>query len=165
MRAIYGASRPSIDWEDVIENDKIVCLDFRGVLNAEERRFGLLWCLFHSFVEYIKHRGRGHHHKSVGLVIDELSEFGQLQAEAQSTIFSQDLNYLINILKRQYRILLTVIHQEAYQLDPMTRKTLLSMGTQILGVSHDQESALEMARQFFPYRSQPKRDRSGLCRS
>lgn len=157
MRAIYGAGQPSIDWEAVIAGDKIVCLDFRGVLNAEERRFGLLWCLFHSFVEYIKHRGRGRQHKSVALVIDELSEFGQLEAEAQSTIFSQDLNYLINILKRQYRILLTIVHQEAYQLDPMTRKTLLSMGTQILGVSHDQESALEMARQFFPYRPQPKR--------
>ncbi|MCG3209254.1 MAG: hypothetical protein FOGNACKC_02875 [Anaerolineae bacterium] len=157
MRAIYGANQPSIDWADVIDNNKIVCLDFRGVLNAEERRFGLLWCLFYSFVEYIKHRGRGRQHKSVGLVIDELSEFGQLEAEANSTIFSQDLNYLINILKRQYRILLTIVHQEAYQLDPLTRKTLLSMGTQILGVSHDQESALEMARQFFPYRPTTKR--------
>jgi hypothetical protein len=157
MRAIYGASQPSIDWEDVIANDKIVCLDFRGVLNAEERRFGLLWCLFYAFVEYVKHRGRGRQHKSVALVIDELSEFGQLEAEAGSTIFSQDLNYLINIIKRQYRILLTIVHQEAYQLDPMTRKTLLSMGTQILGVSHDQESALEMARQFFPYRPTTKR--------
>jgi hypothetical protein len=108
-------------------------------------------------VEYIKHRGRGHDHKSVGLIIDELSEFGQLQAETDSSIFSQDLNYLINILKRQYRILLTIVHQEAYQLDPMTRKTLMSLGTQILGVSHDQESALEMARQFFPYQPRSKR--------
>ena len=47
MRAIYGAGQPSIDWQDVIDNDKIVCLDFRGVLNAEARRFGLLWCLFY----------------------------------------------------------------------------------------------------------------------
>ena len=157
MRAIYAASQPTIDWQRVIEQDQTVLIDFRGVLDPEERRFGLLWCLFNSFVQYIRHRGKGRHHKSVALIIDELSEFGQLEAEASSSIFSEDLNYLINILKRQYRIMLTIIHQEAYQLDEKTRKALLSMGCQILGVSHDQDSALEMARQFIPYRPRAKR--------
>lgn len=147
MRAKFGASTPGINWDKVVEGGYAVLLDFRHEYDLERRRFKMLWT-YNYFMEFIKHRGAGHRHKPVSLVIDELASL--LNAQSLSVnLFSQDLDELINVIARNYRIWLTIAHQEMFQLDEKTQKTLMTMGTQIFGSTSDMDAALSLARQFF----------------
>ena len=49
---MVGASKPGIIWDDVIQNRKIVLLDFRHIKDRTRRQFFLEWALqyFLSFV-------------------------------------------------------------------------------------------------------------------
>lgn len=152
MAASFAAAQPGLNIEDVIANGKTVLLDFSG-LRHEHKRFALLWCLWFAILEHFKHRGGGYHHASCGLMLDEISAY-QSESPLARQLMADDLNELINILRRQYRLWLTVIHQESYQFDERVQQNLMSLGTQILGVSHDYESALAIARQFFTFRPQ-----------
>jgi hypothetical protein len=57
LRAMFGASKPGIDWEEVEREKQTVLIDFRDETNAELKRFKLLWILSVIF-EYIRLRGR-----------------------------------------------------------------------------------------------------------
>ena len=98
----------------------------------------------------MKRRGAGQH-VPVGLVIDELTALYNFDALAGSNIFAADLDELINVLARNYKIWLTLAHQELFQVDLKTRKTLLGMGTKIIGVTSDSEAALTLAQELFAY--------------
>lgn len=149
LQAMVAAHEPRIDWEAVISAGKTVLLDFRGVLDAERRRFLMLW-VFREFLTYIKRRGAGRH-TPVGLVVDELTALYNFDAQAGSTIFATDLDELINVLARNYNVWLLLALQELFQVDEKSRKTLLAMGTKIIGVTTDSEAALTLARAFIPY--------------
>lgn len=155
MMASFAASQPGLNWDEVIAQGNIVLLDFSG-LHHEHRRFALLWIVWFVLIEYFKHRGSGYHHRPVSLFLEEISAYQSENALVRQML-ADDLNELINILRRQYRIWLTVIHQENYQFDTRIRQNLASLGCQILGVSHDYQSALETARDFFPYQPLVKR--------
>ena len=146
MLAMFGASQLGIDWGEVVENRQTVLLDFRHEQNSEHRRFKMLWAFLY-FLEYIKHRGRGRH-RPVGLVIDELTALYNFDIQAGADIFASDLDELINQIARDFRVWLTLAHQEQFQIDKKSHKTLMTMGTQILGVTSDFESAFAMSQQF-----------------
>jgi hypothetical protein len=150
MKGMYGASKPGIDWDQVVENREAVLLDFGNEHNLEQRRFKMMW-VFSSFMEWIKHRGAGHKHPPVSFIIDELVSLMNVSAAAGAGIFAHDMDELINVYARNYNIWLTIAHQELYQLDPNTQKTLLTMGTQIFGSSADIDAALVLAKNLFPY--------------
>ncbi len=156
LSAIYGSSQSGLDLADLIAQGKTVCLDFGGCVNQEQRRFGLVWTLFYWLLPYIRNRGTGYAHPPVGIVVDELSAL-QADTPLGRELLAGDLNELINILRRQFRLWLTLVHQEAYQLDEKVAQNLMSLGTQILGVSHDYESSLATAKQFFDFAPQVKR--------
>lgn len=149
LRAMVASHEPRIDWEAVIGAGKTVLLDFRGVLDSERRRFLMLW-VFREFLTYIKRRGAGRH-TPVGLVVDELTALYNFDAQAGSTIFAADLDELINVLARNYSVWLLLALQELFQVDEKSRKTLLTMGTKIIGVTTDSEAALTLAGAFMPY--------------
>ena len=149
MRAMFGSADPGIDWEQVVARGETVLLDFRHELDNERRRFKMLW-VFQSFLDFVKHRGAGRH-TPVGLVIDELTTLLNFDTQAGSQIFSADLDELINVIARNYRVWLTLCHQEFFQIDLKTRKTLMGMGTKIIGVTQDAEAALTLADELFPY--------------
>ncbi len=46
---------------------------------------------------------------------------------------------------------LTLAHQELFQLDERIQQSLMSLGTQILGVTSDRKAALALAQQLYPY--------------
>jgi hypothetical protein len=48
-------------------------------------------------------------------------------------------------------VLPTLAHQEMYQVPLAVQKTLMTMGTQVLGVTTDEEAALSFARRYFAY--------------
>jgi len=148
MQAMFGARKPGIDWNYVVENRIAVLLDFRHVLDLERRRFMMVWCFF-NLLDFIKHRGAGRH-RPIGLVIDELTSLFSPQSLTDD-VMASELNELINVIARNYSVWLTIAHQEQFQLTEHMQNTLLTMGTQIFGVTSNRDTALNLARQYFPY--------------
>ena len=149
MRAMFGSPDGALNWQQVVDEGQTVLLDFRHVLDLERRRLLMLWT-FQSMLTFVKRRGAGRH-TPIGLVIDELTALYNFDAQAGSSIFAADLDELINVLARNYKVWLTLANQELFQVDLKTRKTLLGMGTKIIGVTSDSEAALTLAKEFFPY--------------
>ena len=148
MKAMFGASLPGIDWNQVVKDRYAVLLDFRHEHDIERRRFKMVWA-FNYFLNFIKQRGAGRH-RPVSLIIDELTSLFSVQTMS-TDLFASDLDDLINVLARNYMVWLTIAHQEMFQLEERARKTLMAMGTQILGVTSDRDAALTLAREFFRF--------------
>jgi hypothetical protein len=147
MRAVFGASNPGVQWEEVIRKGHTVLIDARRILGMEQRRILMLWILKY-FLSFIKYRGAGHHHPPIGLVIDELSLLTSLKSRGES-ILAEELNELINVYGRNNRVWLTTSAQELYQFTPTMQKMLLSMGTQIFSSTSDIDAAVTLARNLF----------------
>lgn len=142
LRAMMGADTPTIDWAAAVERGETLIFDFRFV-GESNRRFLLLW-VFRRFLEFVRSRGAGRH-TPVGLIIDELLALYHLDQQAGQSVFASDLDELLNILARNYRIWVTLAFQEIFQLDRRAQKTVLSMGTKIFGVTTDPEAAQTIA--------------------
>jgi len=88
------------------------------------------------------------------VIVDELTELLDIGGSEDSP-FEKELNSLVNVYARNCSLWLTICHQEAYQIRPYTYKTLMGMGTQVLGVIADVQAALQVAGDIFtlsPYR-------------
>lgn len=147
MRAMFGASEQRIDWQEVIDRRMTVLLDFRGEHNLERRRFKMMWA-FSYLTDFIKFRGRTRS-QPVSVIVDELTELTDFDALGVNP-FEKELNALINVYARNCMLWLTVAHQEAFQVSEYTLKTLMTMGTQILGVTTDPDAAAMLVRQYCP---------------
>lgn len=148
MKAMFGSGAPGVDWNRVVKRRQAVLLDFRHEHDIERRQFKMMWA-FNYFMDFIKRRGAGRH-QPVSLVIDELTSLFSNKA-LTSEIFSRELDELINVIARNYRVWLTIAHQEQFQLVGDLQKSLLTMGTQIMGYTSDWEGALYSAKQFYQY--------------
>jgi len=148
-RAMFGVSKPGIDWAEVVRGRKVVLLDFRGEQDPSRRRFKMLWAL-QTLFDFIKRRGRTRS-EPVSVIVDEITELTGVEREDEVNEFARQLNELTNVYMRNCMVFLTLAHQEPWQVGGYTRRTLMSLGTQILGVSTDMDAALEMARQYFAY--------------
>ena len=148
MKAMFGSSLPGINWQDAITKGQTILFDFRHEHDIERRRFKMVWA-FNYFLDFIKHREAGRH-KPIGLIIDELTSLFSLQSLA-GDLFGSELDELINVLARNYSIWLTIAHQENFQLTEQIMKSLMTMGTQILGVTTDPDAAMRMAQIYYKY--------------
>ena len=148
MRAIFGFSQPGINWQEVLSSGLTVLFDFRHEHDFERRRFKMVWA-FNYFLDFIKHREAGRH-KPIGLIIDELTSLFSLQA-LSGELFGSELDELINVIARNYSIWLTIAHQEMFQLTERIMKSLMTMGTQILGATTDPDAAFRMAQIYYKY--------------
>jgi len=148
-RAIFGASEPSISWDQVVKQRQVVLLDFRHEQNATRKRFKLLWC-FRFLVDYLKHRGVAGRRQPVAFLIDEITQllgFGQEQS-----VMAEDIEELVSVVARNYGVYLTIAHQNLPQLNSIRiQKCLMAMGTQMIGVQTDPESAQYLANYFCRY--------------
>ena len=148
MKAMFGAAEPGVNWDQVMRQRKIVLLDFRHEHDVERRRFKMLWA-FYSLLDFIKHRGVGRH-MPISLIIDELSSLFSVEVMT-GEVFATELGELINVIARNYMVWLTIAHQELFQFPEQVQKTLMAMGTQILGNTTDRDTATLLAHQFFHY--------------
>jgi hypothetical protein len=148
MRAMFGASEPGVNWNRVMGQRQAVLLDFRHEIDMERRQFKMMFA-FNYFLDFVKRRGAGRH-QPISFIIDELTSLFSRAALA-AELFGKDLDELINVIARNYRVWLTIAHQEQFQITGHIYKTLMSMGTQILGVTSDREAALSSSQQFFEY--------------
>lgn len=147
LTAMFGAETPGIDWGRVIRKRQAVLLDFRRVTDPQERRFKMLW-VFQSFFAFVKHRGAGRH-LPLSFIVDELANLSHTQVQGESP-FAKALDELINVYARNSMVWLTLAHQELFQIEERIQPTLMSLGTQILGVTSDRNAALAMAKQLVP---------------
>ena len=148
MKAMFGSNHQGLDWGEISDQRITVLLDFRHEHDVERRRFKMVW-VFNYLLDFIKHRGAGRY-QPIGLIIDELTSLFSLQA-LSSELFGSEMDELINVLARNYRLWLTIAHQEMFQLTERIFKSLMTMGTQILGVTTDPFAAKYMADLFFEY--------------
>jgi hypothetical protein len=130
LRAMFGAEKPGINWNDVVKRKQTVLLDFRREQNEEMCRSKMLWA-FDYLYEWIKTRGR-QDENPFGVIIDEFAHMTQ-QVAGGTNPLAKELDEFINVYMRQHTIWFTTAHQELYQIDEQLRNTLLSLGTYILG--------------------------------
>jgi hypothetical protein len=152
LRAMFGASKPGINWDDVAQKGQTVLLDFWREQNEEMRRFKMLWA-FSYLYEWIKVRGR-QEDTPFGVIFDEFSHMTQQVVSGRNPL-AQELDEFINVYMRQHTIWFTAAHQELYQIDEQLRNTLLSLGTYILGSTSSTQSARDLADALFsrnPYK-------------
>src|SRR5918999_3172895 len=142
LRAMFGASKPGINWDDVVQKKQTVLLDFRREQDEEMRRFKMLWA-FSYLYEWIKTRGR-QDDKPFGVIIDEFAHMTQKVASGNN-LLAQELDEFINVYMRQHTIWFSCAHQELYQIDEQLQNTLLILGTYIIGGTSSMESARELA--------------------
>jgi hypothetical protein len=147
--AMFGAPTPGIDWDEVVKQRQLVILDFTGCRNDSESRFKMRWCFSHLW-EYIKQRQFGRD-KPISIILDEFSYLLSMKAGSDD-LLAADLDNFINKDMRYRNIWLTVAHQELYQIPDRIKKTLLSMGTQILGSTADRDGADIVAKNYFKYK-------------
>ncbi|MGY1710353.1 hypothetical protein ACI8AC_12675 [Geodermatophilus sp. SYSU D00758] len=149
FRAIFGAATPGINWQEVVAKRQAVLLDFRDIENAEVKKFCLLW-VYQSFLTFIKQRGHNHMGSPVSFIIDELS-YMVGNASLPGDPLAGDIDELVHRISRSHGIWVTLATQELFQLPEQIRRTVLSMGTVILGQTSDDQAAEELARRFYRY--------------
>jgi hypothetical protein len=152
IKAIFGASVPGINWQEVIDKKQLVLLDFRDLEHRPEElvRFLTLW-VFRSLISFIEQRGDTLT-SPISVVIDEFATLMPSLSEAGELIWTDDLNKLLQRKMRHKNLWLTIAHQEMSraQIPDAISDLLLGMGTQIIGRTDEINSALKLARQFFP---------------
>src|SRR5919106_337802 len=146
LQAMFGATTPGINWDDVVARKQTVLLDFRREQDEDMRRFKLLWT-FSYLYSWIKTRGR-QDENPFGLIIDEFSHMTQQVISGKNPL-ARELDEFINTYMRQHTIWFTAAHQELYQIDEQLQNTLLSLGTYILGGSSSMQSARDLADALF----------------
>lgn len=144
---MFGRDDGRIRWADVAAGRRCVLLDFRHELDPEKCRFKMLWVLT-TFLDFVRRRGAGRH-RPIGLVVDELAAMVGSEALTTSPLANM-LDEFVSVWMRNGRVWATFSHQEAYQLDDKTLRALMSLGTQVLGVTTDMDSAFRLARTMFP---------------
>ena len=147
MTEMFCASPGSVDMAQVDRRRELVLLDFRHETNPRKRLLKTRWS-FDTVLAYIRHRGPGRH-RPLALHFDEITELTN-QSSAGNDLFSKDLDYLFNVLQRNYACWITAAHQQMWQLSEKTQETLLSLGTQAIGVISDNATADLLARRFAP---------------
>jgi hypothetical protein len=148
MRALFGASK-GLNWHDVVENRRVVLFDLRHVKNEEQLRL-TVWWVYEYFVRFVKFRGQGDH-LPISFIVDELSTFVSGGKAKEYEVFALELNKLINVISRSHRLWITLGCQELWQLPELVVKSVLTMGTQVIGSTSDPESAEQLVRAFMKY--------------
>jgi hypothetical protein len=144
--AMFNADKPQLSIETVIDQGLTVLIDFSGVTDIERRRFMLMWIISY-IMAYLKVRGPGYSHKPLSLVIDEFSLLTNFQATAENS-FEQELDELINVYSRSHRLWLTLSSQSLGQFSDGMQRSILTLGTQIVGGIADFETAKKLVQWF-----------------
>lgn len=149
MKAMFGAGAPGVNWHEVVSERKTVLFDLRHIQDNERKRF-LIWWFYDYFIKFVKYRGHGNH-TPISFIIDELTSFLGGGSNTEEKMFAEELNNLINVVSRSHRIWLTIALQEAWQVDEKILKSLMTIGTQVMGATSDPETALRLAKTFYRY--------------
>jgi hypothetical protein len=141
QRAIYAAEKPGIDWQELIEKQLIVLIDYRHVENPQ---FALSWVLDYFFTFLDK---RGRHQSPISLVIDEFSMLQEGLA-VENKKFTQEWNKILKNKMKGRNLWLYIAHQTMGQFDDKMGDLLLSIQTQIIGTTKSTMTARVLSQQL-----------------
>lgn len=144
---MFCTATGAIDFADVVNRRQTVLLDFRGETDGDMRLFKTRW-VYDTLLAFIRHRGPGAH-PPLALHFDEITELTNQESLGQE-LFSRELDYLFNVLQRQYNLWVSAAHQQMWQLSPKAQETLLSLDTQVFGRIADDVTAEALARRYAP---------------
>lgn len=155
VRATFGASRPGLDFDQIIEQGQMVLIDASGLV-GEYKQQVLNWILLYTLPPFLRARGSGRP-KPIGVMIDEIATF-YMDSPESMTVFASRFGDMVHVLRRQYGIHpLCVIHQSLAQLHEQIGAHLAALGNQIVGKPADYDSAVLLAEQLFAYEAHVKR--------
>jgi hypothetical protein len=146
MAVQFGASRRSLNLEDIVKNKQTVLLDFSKVSNDYRRRILLLW-VFSEIFTFIRIRGSAGRQAPLGVVIDEITQLLGYEYEEQSAMAS-DIEQLCSVYARNHGAYLTIAHQYLSQVDERIQSALME-GNQIIGTIQKPKDTREVAEYFF----------------
>jgi hypothetical protein len=152
LRGTLCTEPAGIDFDQVVRQRQTVLLDFRAETNQRVRLLKTRW-VYDTLLAYIRYRGPGRH-LPLAIHFDEITELTN-QSSLDQHLFAADLDYLFNVLQRNYSLWITAAHQQMWQLGPKTQETLLALGTQFFGSISDMETAEVLAHRYCnlsPYR-------------
>lgn len=149
--AMFASSVQSLDLYEVVAQKQTVLLDFSTEQSLELRQFKMLWVM-KMITDFAQSRGPAGRQQPLSLVIDELAAIYHMGG-AMDELFSRDLTELTDVIARNNGLWLTFCHQEAYQFPDKIFKTLMGMGTQIIGGTSDPEAARRLVRYFDKFTS------------
>jgi hypothetical protein len=154
-RAMFSASTPSIDWEEVCYKGLQVYIDLRNDIYSEQAKGLKLFWVWNSLMDYIKSRGAaGRDYPPLAVVIDELSYF--VRGNSLNTLeIIEDFREFVQVRKRNANIWLVGATQEILELPELMQRACLGIHSQMFGRIADLETALFLAKRFFDHEVDP----------
>lgn len=150
--AQFGAMEPHFRFEEVEEHHLAVLINLGGEPSPELRRLKMLW-LYLYLMEYVARRDKvvpDVRAWPLSIFIDELTFILGKPGDPNDPL-AQDLERLLNLYSRNNNLWVCLTLQEMYQVSEQLQKTLMTLGTQIIGQTTDDETALAFARRFNRY--------------
>jgi hypothetical protein len=148
--ATYAAKTNRLEWQQLIQQNKVILLDYRYDLDPDQRQFDMVWH-FKGFMDAIKERGMAGRDREVLLIIDEISAMLGQRTQDGRSILAEDLQELVAVYGRGYGVNTVIAHQSLFQLDERIQDILMGMGNQIIGQLSAPADAARVAQQFMRY--------------
>ena len=143
--AMFSAPYPLVDWEDVVDNGKIVLIDLRHEKSDKARELKLFW-VWGSIYEYIKSReANGRERPPLSVVIDEMSYFVRGNSINRGVI-TEEFRQLMQVYKRNSNIWFTAATQEVAELPSELQRACLKTSTHMYGAIDNPDLAKKLAR-------------------
>jgi hypothetical protein len=149
MKALFGASRPGINWQEVIDKKQIVLLDFRDVRRNPELYRLLMTATFRYLMDFLQYRGVNRT-QPISVIVDEFSSLVAAPTPGAERLVINDMRLWFNEIMRRHNLWLTLAHQELSAVSPRVQSLLLGMGNQLIGKIADIDDCLHIAKSFIP---------------
>src|SRR5215217_7324597 len=143
--AMFSAPAPLVNWDEVVDNGKVVLIDLRHEKSDKARELKLFW-VWGSIYEYIKSReANGRTRPPLSLVIDELSYFVRGNSINRGVI-TEEFRELIQVYKRNSNVWFTAATQEVAELPTELQRACLKTATHMYGAIDNPDMAKRLAR-------------------
>lgn len=148
--ATYAAKENLLDWPYLLAQRKLILIDYRYQLDADNLQFDMLWH-FRSFIDAIKHRGMAGRGQEIMLILDEITAMLGQHTPNGHSLLAEDLQELISRLGRAYGVNTVIAHQGIFQVEERIQNLFMGMGNQLIGQLANPDDAIRVARQFMRY--------------
>jgi len=143
--AMFSAPKPQVNWNEVVDQGKIVLIDLRDEKSDKARELKLFW-VWGSIYEFIKSReANGRTRPPLSLVIDELSYFVRGNSINRGVI-TEEFRQLIQVYKRNSNVWFTAATQEVAELPTELQRACLKTATHMYGAIDNPDMAKRLAR-------------------
>src|SRR5215211_3935164 len=143
--AMFSTPKPQVDWNEVVDQGKIVLIDLRHEKSDKARELKLFW-VWGSIYEYIKSReANGRTRPPLSVVIDELSYFVRGNSINRGVI-TEEFRELMQVYKRNSNIWFTAATQEVAELPSELQRACLKTSTHMYGAIDNPDLAKKLAR-------------------